>query len=156
MKTLAIALGAALLALPASTAVAQSSIKYETGPCFGRCPVYRVTVRANGQGTFEGVRFTAVTGIRHFRIHRHRYLLYAHHLRPLRPASGSVRLDHGPQCNPMVTDLPSAEVTWTGPGASTQSFYYYFGCNPQGHRAIADRLRRAPRLLPIAGFIGSP
>jgi hypothetical protein len=156
MKAFLIALAGGLLALPASTAVAQSSIRYETGPCFGRCPVYRVTVRANGRGVFEGLRFTAVTGTRYFRISPHRYQLYALYLRPLRPASGSVRLDHGTQCNPMVTDLPSAEVTWTGPGASTQSFYYYFGCNPQGHRAIADRLRRAPRLLPIAGFIGSP
>jgi hypothetical protein len=154
MKTFAIALGAGLLALPASAAIAQSSIAYETGPCFGTCPVYRVTVRANGQGLFEGLRFTRVTGTRHFRISRKRYRLYARYLRPLRPASGSVRMDSGPQCSPMVTDLPSAEVTWTGPG--TQSFYYYFGCAPQRHRAIADRLRRAPRLLPIAGFIASP
>jgi len=153
MKAIAIALGAGLLAAPAG-ALAQSSIAYETGPCFGTCPVYRVTVRANGRGLFEGIRHTAVTGQRRFRIPPHRYHIYALYLRRLRPASGSVRMDSGPQCQPMVTDLPSAEVTWTGPG--TQSFYYYFGCAPQRHRAIADRLRRAPRLLPIAGFIGSP
>ena len=56
----------------------------------------------------------------------------------------------------MATDLPSAEVTWRPPGRGTQSLYFYYGCDMQRNRAIAERLGGAPRLLPIGGFIGSP
>ena len=44
------------------------SIVYETGPCFGACPVYRLTVGRDGSALFEGRRFTAVTGERRFSV----------------------------------------------------------------------------------------
>ncbi|HEY0326511.1 MAG TPA: DUF6438 domain-containing protein, partial [Allosphingosinicella sp.] len=44
--------------------IESESISYETGPCFGACPVYRVTVSPDGTGTVEGRRVTAVTGER--------------------------------------------------------------------------------------------
>ena len=41
-----------------SAAVASETIRYETGACFGTCPVYTVTIAPDGKGTFEGKRFT--------------------------------------------------------------------------------------------------
>lgn len=136
-------------------AIESDSISYETGPCFGACPVFRVSVSPDGSGTFEGRQHTAVTGERTFRITPAQYRAFAAHLAPLRPREGSVRLS-GEACRQMATDLPSAEVTWFSQIGNSQSYYFYYGCDMEANRAIAERLRAAPALLPIQSFIGRP
>ena len=133
--------------------VESESISYETGPCFGACPVYKVTVRPDGTGTFEGRRFTSVTGERRFTLTPAQYRAFAAELAPLRPREGSVRLS-GEACRQMATDLPSAEVTWFSQIGNSQSYYFYYGCDMEANRPIAERLSRAPTLLPIREMIG--
>jgi hypothetical protein len=130
------------------------TIAFETGPCFGACPVYRVTVSSDGTGSFEGRRFTAVTGARAFRATPAQYRAFARRLAPLRPARGSVRYA-GEACRNTATDLPSAEVTWRS-RRGMQSLYFYYGCDMERNRAIAERLNAAPRLLPIGDLIRAP
>jgi hypothetical protein len=156
MKEIAI-LAAWALALPAA-AVAQprpatpvETIVFETGPCFGTCPVYRVVVNSNGSGTFEGRHHTAVIGTRAFRLRPGQYQAFARHLAPLRPARGTVRYA-GERCRSTATDLPSAEVTWRS-RRGTRSLYFYYGCDMRKNRAIAARLTAAPGLLPIGDYI---
>jgi hypothetical protein len=133
---------------PAAAAQAQS-ITYETGPCFGFCPIYRVTVRADGTGLYEGIRHVAVRGQRRFRLTPGQYRAFARHLEPVRPTRGSVRYSTDPDlCGPVTTDMPSAEVIWQR-GRTRQGLYFYFGCRRQ--RAIGERLQRAPTLLPMIG-----
>ena len=134
-------------------AIEAPTITLETGPCFGACPVYAVTVRPDGNGTFVGRRFTAVTGERAFRITPDRYRAFAAHVAPLRPAHGEVRLS-GENCRQMATDLPSAEVSWQVPGGERQAYYFYYGCDMERNRSIAERLSAAPHLLPIQSMIG--
>lgn len=153
MKKIAI-LFAAALALPAAAqrpATPVETITFETGPCFGACPVYRVVVNSNGTGTFEGRHHTAVTGTRAFRLRPGQYQAFARHLAPLRPARGTVRYA-GESCRTMATDLPSAEVGWRS-RRGRQGLYFYYGCDMQRNRAIAARLDAAPGLLPIGAFI---
>jgi hypothetical protein len=145
---------AADLAAPASQAEPQS-ISYETGPCFGACPVYRLEVASDGSGKFEGRRFTAVEGERHFQISPAQYRAFADHLAPVRPQSGEVRYSTGDECTAVATDMTSASVTWRGSNGSSQSLYYYFGCQLNDGGALAERMRAAPGLLPIATFIGN-
>ena len=153
---------AAAAATFAAPAAAQSparspirSITYEAGPCFGRCPVYSVTIYSNGRATFTGRRFTAVEGIREFRVPAGTWLRFARHLESLRPRRpGEIRYS-GDRCRTMATDLPSARVTWTGQGGE-RSLYFYYGCDMERNRALAERLRRAPDLLPLGDFIGRP
>ena len=154
MKTAALA-ASLLLAACAATAPASpaETISFETGPCFGACPVYRVTVNGDGSGTFEGRRFTAVTGARAFRATPEQYRAFARQLEPLRPARGAVRYA-GETCASMATDLPSAEVTWRS-RRGEQSLYFYYGCDMAANRAIAERLDAAPGLLPIGDYIGT-
>jgi hypothetical protein len=151
--------GAIMLALAgcATTAGADpagETISYETGPCFGACPVYKVTVSSDGSGIFEGRRFTAVTGERNFRLSPAQYRAFAAQLAPVRPERGTVRYS-GEACRMMATDLPSAEVVWSGSGEERR-LYFYFGCDMERNRALAERLQAAPRLLPIAELIGRP
>jgi hypothetical protein len=140
---------AAAAAPPPATPV--QTITYETGPCFGACPVYRLVINGDGTGTFEGRRFTAFTGTRAFRTTAARYRAFARQLEPIRPMRGSVRYE-GAACRSMATDLPSAEVTWRS-RRGTQSLYFYYGCDMQRNRALAARLNAAPALLPIGDFI---
>ena len=149
---------AAALAVPAAaqepTRSPPRSITYETGACFGRCPIYSVTVHSDGRATFTGRGFTAVTGTRELFVGAGTYLTLARHLDPLRPRQeGQVRYS-GANCRVTATDLPSAHVVWDGQGGR-RSLYFYYGCDMQKNRAIAERLRGVPALLPQLGdFIG--
>ena len=131
------------------------SISYETGPCFGSCPVYRVVVDSRGNGRFEGRRATAVVGERSFTMTPGQFAAFARHLEPLRPASGTVRYA-GEACASMATDLPSTEVIWTGAEGERQQLYFYHGCDMEKNRELSERLDDAQALLPIAELIGAP
>jgi hypothetical protein len=129
------------------------SITYETGPCFGTCPVYTVTVHANGTGLFVGQNHTNVTGNQAFTVTPAQYAQFVNHLAPVRPASGTVRHQSGSDCTAMVTDLPSTDVKWNGVGGQQQELFVYHGCRFPGSQAMIDRLQQAPGLLPIGSFI---
>jgi len=131
------------------------SIRYETGPCFGVCPVYAVTVRPDGTGTFEGKRFTAVTGTREFTLSKAEYDAFAARIAPYRPASGEVRYAPGePNCQQTATDLPSVDIRWTRAIGDSQGLYFYFGCDMDMNQDMAEALGNAPDELPIKELIG--
>lgn len=148
----ALALAAPAGALHASQR-ALETISYEAGPCFGACPIYKVTVRSDGTATFEGINFTAVRGVRQFRVTPREYRAFANHLAPIRPARGSIDYNGSDRCRVMATDMDSATVTWVS-RRGTQRLHLYYGCDLERNRALARRLRAAPGLLPIGDFIG--
>ncbi|SFP66847.1 DUF6438 domain-containing protein [Sphingomonas rubra] len=133
-------------------AIEGDSIRYETSPCFGTCPVYAVTIRPDGSGTFEGQRFTAVTGLREFKATPEQYRRFAAALQPYRPANGEMLYDMGtPLCGrPMVSDMPSVDVRWSEASGGAQHLSLYYGC---GTEAMRDAIRAAPEVLPIGAFI---
>ncbi len=160
-----LAMGVATIALagciPASRApqgpvpIEGDSITYATGPCFGRCPVYSITVHPDGTGVFEGKRFTAVTGTRSFTLSRAEYDAFAARLAPYRPTSGQVRYAaDNPLCTGFATDMPSVDVTWTRAIGDSQNLHYNFGCRLAKDTRIADVLGGATDGLPIQDLIG--
>ena len=126
------------------------SISYAAGPCFGACPVFRVTVNSDGTGVFNGGRFAAVTGERRFTVTPAQFRAFAARLAPYRPAAGE-RLYSGESCRRMATDQDSVEIVWRG--AAEQKLNVYYGCDMEANRAMFERLRSAPTLLPIGDFI---
>jgi hypothetical protein len=147
------ALAGCAAAVPSAEAEPVRSIAYETGPCFGGCPVYRFIVRSDGSGTFEGRRFTAAEGTHEFSVTPDQFRAFAAHLEPLRPADGSVNYSGPDMCGTLATDLPSVTVEWETAGADMQRLYYYYGCDMETRRALAERLRKAPDLLPVARLV---
>lgn len=140
---------------PAAPVVRGEMLRYTTSPCGGACPVYAITVRPDGTGTFEGQRFTAVTGARDFRVTPTQYDAFLTRLAPYRPRSGAVRVLPGaPGCGLHATDMPSVEIQWDGK-AGHRAFSYYFGCDRTRNPGVADALGSAPDLLPIAALIGA-
>jgi hypothetical protein len=131
-------------------------IEYETGPCFGRCPVYRIALNADGSGLIDGRHGTAHQGERSFRISREQYRAFAARLAPYRPRGHDISYSGPPLCRQMATDLPSVTVTWHWPNRHPQRMHFYYGCDMERYREMAEQLRDAPSLLPIAELIGVP
>jgi hypothetical protein len=129
------------------------SISYELGPCFGTCPVYAVTVRPDGSGTFEGKRFTAVAGMRSFTMTPATYRAFAAALATYEPNGERLVQPGTPDCRNAPTDMPSVDVRWTRLSGANNHLAFYKGCRI-GNEALAEALSRAPDLLPIAAMIG--
>lgn len=103
-------------------------VTMERGPCFGTCPIYRVTISANGEVTFEGERFTKAIGTRQKRISRDA-------VRQLTDAIEAIdffsldRYDEGsPSCREYSTDDVHVTTTVTMNG-KTKKVPHYHGCH---------------------------
>lgn len=152
-----IALVTLLLALPGAAPAAQAetirSISFSVSACMRYCPIYSVTVQADGSGVFDGEDYTAVRGERRFRISPAQFRALASHLAPFRPASGDVRYDETTNCQGAgqpPTDFPSRGVIWVGADGSRQILSFYTGCNVP---AVGAALARVPEMLPIGDYI---
>jgi hypothetical protein len=142
-------------ARPRPVPIEGDSITYETGPCYGACPVYSVTVRPDGNGVFDGKRFTAASGERRFALTRTQYDAFKARLAPYRPETGRVRYAPGePLCRQAATDMPSIDVTWSRAIGDSQNLYFYFGCDREKNRAMGQALGGAVDALPIGALIG--
>ena len=134
-------------------ALESETIRYETAPCYGTCPVYAVTITPDGKGTFEGKGHTAVTGIKTFQATPAAYRAFAGRLAPYRPASNEMLYQPGtPNCGNAPSDMPSVDVVWTELSGGRQHLNVYYGCGPQ---AMRDALRAAPNDLPIGSMISA-
>lgn len=134
-------------------ALESETIRYETSPCFGTCPVYAVTITPDGKGVFEGKRFTAATGTKTFNAGPATYRAFVAGLAPYRPPENERLYQPGtPDCPNAPTDMPSVDVVWSDLSGGRQHLNVYYGCASQEMR---EALRAAPGLLPIAAFIGT-
>ena len=134
--------------VPPPAAGSVRTIRYETQPCFGMCPVYVLTVSSDGRGTFDGKDHTAAKGEHGFQVTPQQFAEFERRLAPYRPA-GERRIAE-PDCGGMIaTDLPSVDITWTGKGASSH-LYAYYGCDMRRNKAMFDALKAAPEAFPPA------
>lgn len=129
------------------------AIRYETSPCFGMCPVYTVTVRRDGSGTFTGMRNTQVKGDRTFTVTPAQYAAFAARLAPYRPEGERLYQPGSPLCENAATDMPGVDVKWTGP-KGTDHLNVYYGCDRRKNGAMIDALGNAVDALPIESLIG--
>lgn len=140
---------------PGPAAANVETITYETGPCFGRCPVYRVTVRSDGTGTFTGIRNTAVSGTHQFKLTPAQFLTFRGELEPYLPASGERLYQPGTRlCSQVATDLPSVDIGWTRPRKGASRLYFYYGCDMDKNEAMGQALGNSIDALPIGHLIG--
>lgn len=156
-KVILSALGTFLLAGCATIASAPPApdiITYATEPCFGACPVYRLTVSSDGIAVFEGKAHTQVIGRRSFVLKQEEYEAFKAALEPYRPVGDKVLGRDPSQCNNRVaTDLPGVDIRWVTEDRNDH-LYAYYGCDMEGNAAMFDALQRAPRELPLAIYIG--
>ncbi len=156
MRSIAI-LAAVLLAACTTTSGAGSaapqSVAFETTPCFGSCPVFSMTLSADGHGTYEGGRFVKVKGRHEFTASPEQLRAFFDRIRPFRP-HGEKRYDYGNCPVPVATDSPSVSVVWTS-SAGVDSLNWYLGCPVPALNAIEPDLYGAWKELPLGDLVGT-
>lgn len=114
-------------------------------PCFGKCPVYSVTVHADGSVEYDGKRWVPVTGKRSAQANSEALDRLADMLAQKRlPLIGDYRPGK-PGCgSPVTTDMAGATITITR-GSARHTLYYYKGCPnvPDWLPALAAQIDRA-------------
>lgn len=119
------------------------SISFSAYPCFGFCPDFTVTVRADGGVRYEGRRFTALVGVHD--LPNNPALFQALSEVIASPQLPWPRRDVQPgkgECDPVATDLPSYEVRVRSEQGA-RGFNFYAGCGgtqAQRARALTDAL----------------
>ncbi|WEK47036.1 MAG: DUF6438 domain-containing protein [Candidatus Andeanibacterium colombiense] len=156
MMRLIAVLAAALLAGCATTPGADTappqSVRFETTPCFGSCPVFVVTISADGHGTYEGGRFVKTKGTHEFTATPAQVQAFFERIRPFRP-KGEMRYDYGHCPVPVATDSSSVDVRWSSPRGE-DSLNWYLGCRVPALNAIEPDLRNAWQELPLDDLVG--
>ena len=136
-------------AVPKTPAV--ESITYTPGCGLFPCGNYTVTVSSDGTGWFTGNKHTAVRGKHRFRVTKAAFAAFRQRLAPYRPKE--LNVDDRPSCKAMATDQDWADILWTGGGPPAHLSVYY-GCDMDKNDKMFDAIRTAPKLLPLARFVG--
>jgi len=119
------------------------------GPCYGMCPVYTVTITANGAVTFDGEADVGVVGIRK-RMMTERELDQL--VREVRRVDFFTLGDYGhgsKECHGYWTDNPSVTMTMRLDGRE-KTVRHYFGCRGFAReQALADFERKVDELAGV-------
>lgn len=121
-------------------------ITMERTMCFGTCPDYKLTIKANGTVTFRGGQFTKTKGTAKSRITKSS-------LRELVAAFDRVDLDsfaddysQGSVCESYITDLPSEIISLKRDG-KTKQVNHYFGCTGNAVRKKLEPLTELGKMI---------
>ena len=115
-----------------------TAVALERGPCFGACPVYRVTIAPSGAVRFEGRRFVRDSGTVTGAIARAAVDSLLAELAAAGYFEFADRYVPGePGCGPVATDLPTV-ITEVATAGRTKRIEHYHGC--------ADRPAALPAL----------
>ena len=104
-------------------------ITMRRGACFGRCPIYTVSIYGSGRVEFRGDKFVAQEGIYTDSIPPEQVNRLVHALHTMGFFTMQDRYD-----NRYITDLPATTTSFES-GATTKSVYNYYGA-PAELRAI--------------------
>jgi len=122
----------------------------ERTPCFGFCPVYKVTIFRDGIVEYEGVRFVKTVGTATGRISARRLA----RVRALFERNGYFQFADSYQ-NYSVTDLPSAITSYSPGGGRFKTVNHYLG-DRSAPRALTEIEDGIDRIVDIEQWIGAP
>jgi hypothetical protein len=135
----------------ADTAPPQT-VQFEVTPCFGSCPVFTLSISADGHGVYEGGRFVKTKGRHEFTSTPAQVKAFFDRIAPFRP-HGTKVYDYGHCPTPVATDSPSVNVGWSSAG-KPDSLNWYLGCRVPALNAIQPDLRNAWQELPLDDLVG--
>lgn len=138
---------------PSSQPSPVQSVDFETTPCFGSCPVFKIRLFSDGKGEYEGGRFVARKGAHSFTATPEQVQAFYERLGPFRP-QGEVRYDHGNCPVPVSTDSPSIDVRWRS-AAGEDALHWYRGCRVPALTRITPDLYEAWKELPLDDLVGT-
>jgi len=127
-----------------------SSIALQRSPCFGACPVYELTLSADGQVKFVGQRFVDATGERTGVVAPAAFERVAAEVRALDffALKDRYRLEED-GCTATTTDHSTATFT-VAAGGQEKTVSYYYGCMGL---AIGPQLDALAKSIDAAGNV---
>lgn len=150
-------LAAVLLAgcatVPTEGRIAPETVTFEETACFGSCPIFSITLHADGSGTFTGTRFVAAKGEHKFTATPQQVKAFLARIEPFRPR-GVVEYGYNNCSVPVRTDSPSVRVTWEADGGA-DGLSWYLGCAEPKVEKIRPDLYGAWKLLPLDDLVGT-
>jgi Domain of unknown function (DUF6438) len=125
-------------------------VTLERTPCFGFCPVYKVTIFRDGIVEYEGKRFVKVQGRATGRLSASQLA----ELRALFARNGYLQLASSYQ-KQQATDLPSAFTSYSPASGRTKSVKHYLGdfSAPEALTRVEEGIDRS---VHIEQWIGTP
>lgn len=103
-------------------------ITLERGPCFGTCPIYKVTVASGGAVSFDGFNFVKTKGKATAQINPEEFKRLVNEFETIKFSSLDDKYEPGsPGCGPAVTDMPYVRTSIQMNG-KTKSVSHYHGC----------------------------
>lgn len=130
------------------------SIQMERTACYGKCPVYTLTIEPNGNVTFEGRQYTSTVGKAEAKLEREKIveLIAAIHKADYFSLNDSY-VDESDGCPVTATDSPSVHLK-IRLGSYERSTRHYYGCleKADGYRPYpAELTELEKRINEIAG-----
>ncbi len=125
------------------------AITLERTACFGTCPMYKVTIASDGTVTFNGVRFTKITGAAKGKISANDYRQLVAEFEKINYFSLPDAYSPGtPVCPRTITDMPSANTSIRLKG-KLKGVRHYLGCGEEG--ALAKLIALEKKIDDVAG-----
>ena len=123
-------------------------IKLQRGPCFGTCPIYKLTIKGNGDVTFEGGKYVKNAGEVHDKISREKIDLLLHEFKAVDYFSLK---DNYTKVG--VTDLPYVFTSITINGKSKEIAHYHG--DSSAPKALSDLENKIDEIVGTDKWIGT-
>ena len=134
-----------LTGTPAVQASAET-IAISVGPCFGFCPVYKMSVAPGGAIVFRGERHTALLGDKTREGGSPVYADAAGALAPYRPQTGSTVET---TCDARISDQQNYRISWTAADGTVTALDHDKGCRSTRNDGLNAVLQDLPSRLGI-------
>jgi len=133
-----------LVAAGEESANTQPTITLQRFGCYGTCPIYSVSIDAQGAVRFVGEKFVQFTGAHDSSVSTERYARLARAALALSALKDDYSPEHG--CKRYVTDAPSLTVSLQS-ASLDKHVRVYLGCDDDTVRADIDKIRDVAELI---------
>ncbi len=139
--------------LLAALIAADFHLTFARGGCMGACPIYRMTIDAQGMVTFNGERYTSVVGERKRTMTRDEMEKLARAVDDVHFFDLTDHQSGETQCREVWTDAPSASITVHRNGRD-HTVQHYLGCRGfRGEDALIAFEKRIDQLAGVTPWI---
>ena len=120
------------ISIPETAPEIRQLVSFKKGGCFGRCPIYEITIYENGMALYNGERFTD-------RLGKHEKMLPAKTLTALKAAMGGIDFFSLPdKYESRIPDLASSTLTYYK-GAKTKTIFWRENAD-EGLKALGKQI----------------
>ncbi len=139
------------------------SIEIGYGPCEGQCPVFTITLFADGRGIFDGkgagpftdIETTTLVGSRTFKVSPQTYREVVAALDPVRPHGRRMIVENEPgECADYFPEGASRSIAWAGGAGRMDALHWATGCVEPRYAPIQRSINSVLAKLPVIEWIG--